>query len=298
MGEKDITEKTLEAYNEVFADIVNVLLFGGKRIIDPEDLVDQTPRSMFKADGKIREVERDVAKRWVKNNIRIACIGLENQTEMDPYMPLRISGYEGIDYQVQLRDLKPGEKPSPVVTLVLYFGYKGRWTAPKSIHEALDVPEILKPYVSDMRMNLYEIAYLSWDQVNMFQSDFREVARYFVQIRENGEYQPSDDEMKHLTQVLQLLNVMDKDHRFETAVNERITKEAKTMSEWLTRVLNKSKEEGIEKGQEKGEDELSEALVDLRKQGREADAWRAMEDKQFRAQILEAFRAKRAEATA
>ena len=289
MGEKDITEKTLEAYNEVFADIVNVLLFGGKRIIDPDDLVDQTPRSMYKADGKIREVERDVAKRWVKNNIRIACIGLENQTGMDPYMPLRVSGYEGIDYQVQLRDLKPGEKPSPVVTLVLYFGYKGRWTAPKTIHEALDVPEVLKPYVADMRMNLYEIAYLSWDQVNMFRSDFREVARYFVQIREKGEYKPSDDEMQHITEVLQLLNVMDKDHRFETAVNEKTAKEAKTMSEWLTRVLNESKNEG--------EDELSEALVDLRKQGREADVWKAMEDKQFRAQILEAFRAKRAAAT-
>lgn len=27
MGEKDITEKTLEAYNDVFADIINVLLF-------------------------------------------------------------------------------------------------------------------------------------------------------------------------------------------------------------------------------------------------------------------------------
>ena len=29
MGEKDIAEKTLEAYNDVFADIVNVLLFDG-----------------------------------------------------------------------------------------------------------------------------------------------------------------------------------------------------------------------------------------------------------------------------
>jgi len=27
MGAKDITEKTLEAYNDVFADIINVLLF-------------------------------------------------------------------------------------------------------------------------------------------------------------------------------------------------------------------------------------------------------------------------------
>ena len=62
------------------------------------------------------------------------------------------------------------------------------------------------------------------------------------------------------------------------------------MSEWLTRVLNQSIE--------KGEDELSEALVDLRKQGREEDVWKALKDKQFRAQILEAFRAKRAETSA
>ena len=50
LAEKDIVEKTLEAYNEVFADIVNVLLFNGEQIIQPEDLVDQTPRAMYKAD--------------------------------------------------------------------------------------------------------------------------------------------------------------------------------------------------------------------------------------------------------
>lgn len=50
MGEKDITEKTLEGYNDVFADIVNVLLFEGRRVVQPEDLEDQTPRSLYKAD--------------------------------------------------------------------------------------------------------------------------------------------------------------------------------------------------------------------------------------------------------
>ena len=108
MGEKDITEKTLEAYNDVFADIVNVLLFNGEQLIRPEDLVDQTPRSVYKADDKIREIERDVAKRWIKNNIRIACIGLENQTMPDPYMPLRVMGYDGVESRNQLRDLKNG----------------------------------------------------------------------------------------------------------------------------------------------------------------------------------------------
>ena len=102
MGEKDTVTKTLESYESVFADIVNVLLFHGERLIQPEDLVDQTPRAMYKADDKIREVERDVAKRWVKNNIRIACIGLENQTKADPYMPLRVMGYDVVEYQTQL----------------------------------------------------------------------------------------------------------------------------------------------------------------------------------------------------
>ena len=33
MGSKDIVEKTLESYNDVFADIVNVLLFDGDEVI-------------------------------------------------------------------------------------------------------------------------------------------------------------------------------------------------------------------------------------------------------------------------
>ena len=33
MGEKDIAEKILLAYNDVFSDIVNVLLFGGQEVI-------------------------------------------------------------------------------------------------------------------------------------------------------------------------------------------------------------------------------------------------------------------------
>ena len=33
MGQKDIAEKILEAYNDVFSDIVNVLLFNGDQIL-------------------------------------------------------------------------------------------------------------------------------------------------------------------------------------------------------------------------------------------------------------------------
>ena len=52
MAEKDVTEKILESYNDVFADIVNVLLFNGQSVIQPDELIDQAPRSAYKVDGR------------------------------------------------------------------------------------------------------------------------------------------------------------------------------------------------------------------------------------------------------
>ena len=40
MGQKDITQKNFEAYNDVFSDIVNGSLFDGREVIKPEALVD------------------------------------------------------------------------------------------------------------------------------------------------------------------------------------------------------------------------------------------------------------------
>ena len=45
MAVKDITEKTLEAYNDVFADIVNVFMFNGKQLIAEQELEDAQSRS-------------------------------------------------------------------------------------------------------------------------------------------------------------------------------------------------------------------------------------------------------------
>ena len=83
MGEKDIAEKILLAYNDVFSDIVNVLLFGGQEVIQGNDLEDQTTISAYKADGKLHEIDRDVAKRWKTGNLRLVYVGFENQTSSD-----------------------------------------------------------------------------------------------------------------------------------------------------------------------------------------------------------------------
>ena len=64
MAEKDIAEKTLEAYNDVFTDIVNGFLFQGESLIQETALTDAQPFSMYKADGKLHQMERDIAKYW------------------------------------------------------------------------------------------------------------------------------------------------------------------------------------------------------------------------------------------
>ena len=71
MAAKDFTEKTLEAYNDVFADIINVLLFNGKLLVGENELSEAAPRSIYKADGKLHELERDVAKYWRRGLFRM-----------------------------------------------------------------------------------------------------------------------------------------------------------------------------------------------------------------------------------
>lgn len=92
MAEKDIAEKTLEAYNDVFADMINVLLFNGRTLVKENELEEENPNSSYKADNKLHAQERDIAKYWRKGLIRIAFYGVENQTIVDADMPLRLFG--------------------------------------------------------------------------------------------------------------------------------------------------------------------------------------------------------------
>ena len=246
MGQKDSTEKILEAYNDVFCDIVNTLLFNGEEVLKTDELEEQAPRTHYKADGKVRDIERDVAKRWKKEDIYLACIGFENQTDSYKYMPVRLIGYDGAEYRYQLTKIKETRKVYPVVTMVLYFGLD-RWSGPLSLKDCLDIPEQFKPYVNDYKMNLFEIAWLTPEQVKLFKSDFRYVADYFVQVRMTGKYVPHDDNgaVEHIQELLQLLSVMTEDNRFEEILNERDGKEVPTS---MSSVIDMYIAKGMEKG--------------------------------------------------
>lgn len=252
MGDKDLTEKTLEAYDDVFADIINVLLFNGKRLVCEKDLSPETAHSIYKADNKLHSQERDVAKYWKNGLIRLALFGMENQTDADADMPLRVISYDGAAYRNQLNADKASTEAGhpkeryPAITLVLYFGYEHHWKKHRHLLDSIKVPDELKPFVHDYHINVFEIAWLSDEQVAMFRSDFRIVADYFVQMRKSRDYIPSKDIMEHVHEVLQLMSVVTDDSRFEDVQNY-IERSGRDMCEVLDAIENR----GIEKGSEK-----------------------------------------------
>jgi hypothetical protein len=251
MGEKDISEKSLEECNDVFADIVNVLLFNGEQVVSPDELSEATPYSNYSANGKIRNQERDVFKYWNNTQIRVAALGLENQTTDDDDMPLRIINYDASAYRAQL---KQGNKNKryPVVSLVLYFGYKEKWNKAKTLYDRLEIADRLKKYVSDYRINLFEIAYLEDDQVAKFKSDFRFVADYFVQMRKTGKYIPPDEKVTHVQELLTLMRALTGNQKFVEAYDEQKGKERISMRTFLDDAFDEGEAKGEAKGITKG----------------------------------------------
>jgi len=118
----------------------------------------------------------------------------------------------------------------------------------------LVVPANLRDDVSDYKINIFEIAYLNPEQVAMFQSDFKFVADYFVQLRITKDYVPSKETMEHVDAVLKIMSVLTKDVRFEEAHQNGM--EVKSMCEVLDRAENR----GIQKG-------ILETLISLVKDG-------------------------------
>ena len=221
MAEKDLTEKQLFELEDVFADIVNTLLLDGEPLILPEELKPAKKDSIYKDEElKNRMQERDVAKLWTQGNVRLAFFGLEDQTSVDYVMPLRIVSYDAAVYKTMLTELekKDGKEKFPLypaITMVLHFDYEHHWTGPRSLKECFKkIPPKLKPYVSDYKINVFEIAWLSDDTIAKFKSDFRFVADYYAQMRKTGKWQPMPGKVKHIKELFDLFSVVTKDTRF------------------------------------------------------------------------------------
>ena len=250
MGEKDIAEKILMDNDDVFADVVNGLIFNGKPIVEEINLSNVKDKSQYKISGKIHEQERDVAKVIECDGVKVMYVGIENQTDIDADETIRVIGYDGTSYRGQL--LGENEKKYPVVTLVLYFGER-KWSRNKTLYETLNISDNVKPFVNDYKINVFEIAYMTPEEVEKFTSDFKIVADYFVQKRMKKDYKPINKEIKHVDELLKLMTVLTGDSRFEEQIKEMHKEEGEVrMCEVLDKIENRGISRGIQIGETKG----------------------------------------------
>ena len=263
VGEKDLTEKQLFELEDVFADIVNVLLLDGKSLILPEELTPAKRDSLYKdKELKTRMQERDIAKLWTQGNVRMAFFGLEDQTAIDYDMPLRIVSYDGAVYRAMLleRDNATDKFPLyPTITMVLHFYYEHRWTGARTLKECFkNIQPELDPYVSDYKINIFEIAWLSDETIAKFKSDFRYLADYYSQMRKTGKWQPMPGKAKHLKELFDLFSAVTGDTRFI----EMYQKSKGDVSDMSCVALDYLAKEYTNKGRDEGRD--SERLNSIR----------------------------------
>ncbi|MCR4777360.1 MAG: Rpn family recombination-promoting nuclease/putative transposase [Lachnospiraceae bacterium] len=277
MSQKDITEKLLLDYNDIFSDIVNTLLLDGKETVDENSLVPTIKRSQFKADsGILHEIERDTAKVWKKGNLELVLIGIENQTEPEKYFPLRAIAYDGVSYRSQLISINEAKKkktkaikPYPVLTVVLYFG-DDHWDYKKNLKGVLDVPNEFDKYINDYKVNVIEVAWLPDEVISKFKSDFRYVADYFAKKRIDPDYLPQGSfTIRHVDAFLKFLATMSGDETFLKIELEGDATMDKVGKRLGGKYIDQGIEQGIVQGIEQGKAQLILTMLESGKTPKE-----------------------------
>lgn len=157
MGKNDVALGAYFSDPQIFADLFNAWMYGGKQVIDPGSLMTEDsvqPRPEY---ARPYKHVRDVVKMYRKDGVQLVLFGIENQEKIDYSAPVRIMQFDGADYQNQVRrteeenrkrlGLKTGlpaffreDRIVPVITLILYFGEE-EWDRPVRLHDMLAFPK-------------------------------------------------------------------------------------------------------------------------------------------------------------
>ena len=258
MGEKDILEKKLLKFNDVFADFVNGIMFDGKDVVKEDELVDLSGWSHYKGDdSKHRFQDRDVVKLWKKENVVISLIGIENQDIPDKNMVFRVLSYDGASYRTQLVEEESRKRKKnvgidgelqdifPVITFVIYYGEE-EWRHETTLHKRLNLDSELKHYVSDYSINLIDLKKLSEDDINKFKKDFKLIADYMVK---GSKHKADRIDLNHPEEVSELiLRLTGEELPFEVECEEG----GKNMEKFFEPMFERAEARGEARGRAEG----------------------------------------------
>ena len=247
---KDIVEKDFVAFPDVAADLINVLLYRGKRIANMGSLMSGTTESVYQGKQKLRSQYEDLCKyELTDGNISLMYL-IANQSRPDGKMLLRKAGYTGGIYREQYEGKV--KDSYPVIEFVLYWG-ESRWKSSRSIRKMFrkkKLPEEAWRYIDDLKLHVFEMRYLSEETRELFQSDMRIVVDYLAE----GDRYSSKRRIIHKAALIRMIKVLsgetDVDGIEEWMEEQGIKEEDEiTVCELFDQYERKGRKEGIEHGE-------------------------------------------------
>ena len=198
--EKDFVSSVFFSDNDRYADIINGIGCDGMPFIKGEDLQELDTRvsiGRYKRAGKRKQLitkYRDLMRK-AAFGMNFAMIGIENQSEIDYGLVLRVMCYDAGEYERQAAEIrkevrkKHGNLGSgeymygflrdsrllPTITFVLYYGEE-EWDGAQDLYgllDFMDLPESLRKKISNYQLHVVEVRKLK--DTSMFQTDVKQV---------------------------------------------------------------------------------------------------------------------------
>lgn len=102
MGQTDLASNSLTSHPDVFADIVNAIIYKGDTVLAPEHLKPFYVNSTIAKNGKLKGLYRDNCMEDIRDGVRYVIWGLENQYVPDRTTPFKVMGYNYTAYDRQI----------------------------------------------------------------------------------------------------------------------------------------------------------------------------------------------------
>ncbi len=220
MGKIDVAQMEFLRNPDHFADIWNALVFDGKQVVNPAELVEISPVGLAESGARSVKKNADMAMGKTAGGEILAVMIVENQTEVDYSLPVRVHLRETMEYDRQVAEIcrknreaqRKGEKVfsdsgeymygfrkedhlRPVMTLVLSWNDK-KWTGALSLYEMLDFSgfEDLKGLVSDYKLNVVDMDSITNENSRFANSEVRDVISLYLRRNDKTKFKVYVDE--------------------------------------------------------------------------------------------------------
>ena len=289
MGEKDILEKVLMSYADVFADCENALAYGGRRRLEAEKMHPAPTESFYRGKEKLHNQFSDVSAYLVEDGeIRLQYI-IGNETALEGRQVLRKASYQGGAYRAQLESGRP---VYPVIGMVIDWSRKGTGI-PRSLHELLrrdGASEEDLELVDDVKLAVYHMNNLPAKIRERFTSDMGFVVDY---LNEGSFEHRKDQKIVHMEALCEMMEALTEDSRFTEAAEEMLEKQREgkeiAMCEYIDMLEARGEARGKARGEVEGERKLLALLAKLYALGRDEDAKLIVRDEDTRKRLYEEF---------